>query len=163
MTTKGLKLFEVLPTEGTQICKACEQELPLEAFSVGERKKRWHPSTLKYRHGRCKPCMVQYVKQRKLCRMYGISLEDLNQMFVSQSGRCKLCNVEMHLGGKKRNRACIDHDHATGIVRGLLCFFCNAGLGMFEENVETMERAILYVQGRLPGTLALPATSTQEN
>lgn len=52
----------------------------------------------------------------------------------------------MKQGGKGRDRVCIDHDHETGKVRGLLCFFCNAGLGMFEERIETMERAIRYLR-----------------
>jgi hypothetical protein len=147
--TKGLKLFETLPTEGRQICKSCEEELPLSAFSTGERKKVWSPGTLKYRHGRCKPCMVQYVRVRKLVRKYGITMEQFQAMKDAQNYKCLLCSRVFKDRGTRFEQACIDHDHETGKVRGLLCWMCNAGLGMFDENVEALANAIKYIKGEL--------------
>jgi len=45
----------------------------------------------------------------------------------------------------KKVRLKIDHDHRTGQVRGLLCHTCNAGLGMFKDNIELLHRAIMYL------------------
>lgn len=46
---------------------------------------------------------------------------------------------------KKNNKAAIDHDHKTGIIRGLLCGLCNMGLGSFRDNPEHLASAILYL------------------
>ena len=40
----------------------------------------------------------------------------------------------------------IDHDHITGVVRGLLCFNCNAALGLFSDNPEWLRIAALYLE-----------------
>lgn len=39
----------------------------------------------------------------------------------------------------------VDHDHVTGAVQGMLCFRCNAALGQFDENAETLVRATRYL------------------
>ncbi len=41
---------------------------------------------------------------------------------------------------------CVDHDHQTGFVRGLLCRDCNAALGLFKDSQEILERAIGYLE-----------------
>jgi hypothetical protein len=66
-------------------------------------------------------------------RVYGISPEEFDRMLQEQDGRCKICNVEMHLveerlkTGGARTAICVDHCHETGIVRGLICSACNKG------------------------------------
>ena len=62
---------------------------------------------------------------------YGISKEDINY------SKCLLCGSENNLH--------IDHCHKTSRFRGLLCGNCNTGLGMFKENIETMQKAINYI------------------
>lgn len=52
---------------------------------------------------------------------------------------CDIC------GGKTAKMA-IDHDHGTGEVRGLLCGNCNTGLGLFGDDVDTLEKAIEYLK-----------------
>lgn len=60
-------------------------------------------------------------------------------MFHKQSGVCAIC-----LRPSIRVMD-IDHDHATGKVRGLLCHSCNLGIGYFHDNKETLSRAIAYL------------------
>lgn len=50
---------------------------------------------------------------------------------------CELCH--------EKPATDIDHDHATGRVRGYLCASCNLGLGMFKDNAAALERAISYL------------------
>ena len=53
-------------------------------------------------------------------------------------GNCEICGGESML--------CRDHDHATGLSRGTLCVCCNAGLGMFKDNIMLMTNAIEYLK-----------------
>jgi hypothetical protein len=79
-------------------------------------------------------------KRRELFWRYGISAEDYEAMLVRQGGVCAMCGMEYHTG----RLLCVDHDHATGKVRGLLCIRCNAGLG-YIESAEWMEAAMRYL------------------
>lgn len=62
----------------------------------------------------------------KLRRKYGLSPEDYQQLFDSQEGGCALCHRLVKL--------CVDHDHETGRVRGLLCNECNFAIGVYERH-----------------------------
>lgn len=85
-------------------------------------------------------------KETYLERRYGITQEQLEEMNVAQSGKCKICRKE-ESGRVERGRLYIDHCHITGKVRGLLCHQCNAGLGMFKDNLESLAAAIEYLKG----------------
>ena len=71
--------------------------------------------------------------------LYGISDEEYEIRLAAQGGRCLICQEKML-------RPVIDHDHASGQVRGLLCISCNAGLGFFRDNVQALARAAKYVR-----------------
>lgn len=70
---------------------------------------------------------------------YGISLEEYSKMLEKQSGVCAIC------GRKDKTTLCVDHDHKTGKVRGLLCHQCNLGIGNFDDNIPSLEKAIKYI------------------
>lgn len=78
-------------------------------------------------------------------RLYGLSLEAYNQMLSAQNCQCKICGKQ-HDPSLKRGRLYVDHDHKTGKIRGLLCAACNSALGYFQDNLETIERAIVYIK-----------------
>ena len=59
---------------------------------------------------------------------YGITLETFNQMLADQNGVCAICRKP-----SAKSYHC-DHDHKTGVVRGVLCHWCNTSLGWFEAN-----------------------------
>lgn len=75
--------------------------------------------------------------------LYGITLDQKNEMFAEQGGSCKICKTPF--GSEKKYLPHIDHDHATGKVRGLLCDYCNRGLGAFKDNIESLKNAISYL------------------
>ena len=83
-------------------------------------------------------------RRAHLKRMYGISLEDYDKMSEEQNHKCQICGkTEMNY----RNKVlCVDHNHSTGKVRGLLCGLCNSGLGKFLENKQYMLNAIKYLE-----------------
>jgi hypothetical protein len=49
-------------------------------------------------------------------------------------------------GGKKNTPWCVDHNHETGQIRGVLCHQCNRGIGAFKDNIERMKRALNYLE-----------------
>jgi hypothetical protein len=73
---------------------------------------------------------------------YGITVDDYDALFASQAGRCAICSTDSPGG---RGRFHVDHDHATGEVRGLLCTNCNAGLGQFKDDPDRLGAAIRYL------------------
>lgn len=77
-------------------------------------------------------------RNRSLWAKYGITLADYNEMKKQQAGKCLLCPDD----GRIR-KLCVDHDHETGRIRGLLCRWHNTSLGWYENNREQIEA---YVQ-----------------
>jgi hypothetical protein len=82
-------------------------------------------------------------RERILKQKYGITSADVERMRVEQGDRCAICSKvfdKTHC-----NKMCVDHCHATGVVRGLLCTLCNLGVGNFRDRRELLENAISYL------------------
>lgn len=80
-----------------------------------------------------------YARIITLRAKYGLSATAYLSMLAHQQGRCAICNdlmAEPH----------VDHDHATGATRGLLCAQCNFGLGCFKDNIRSLANAIVYLE-----------------
>ena len=76
-----------------------------------------------------------------LRRKYGIGIDDYDRMFVEQEGRCAICGEP----GPDQGSLHVDHDHASGQVRGLLCVSCNNALGAFREDYDILRAAADYL------------------
>lgn len=63
----------------------------------------------------------------------------------SKKCNCCLAIKEMAAFRKTKSGMCIDHDHKTGEVRGLLCGNCNSGIGMLGDDPRLLEKAIVYL------------------
>lgn len=61
-------------------------------------------------------------RERRLLKVYGISLLQYDQLLTKQKGCCAICLKEASFFNKN---LCVDHNHITGEVRGLLCTYCN--------------------------------------
>jgi 5-methylcytosine-specific restriction endonuclease McrA len=81
------------------------------------------------------------IREGHLKRTFGITLEDFEAMLAAQGGGCAICGRPAPEGTSLH----VDHDHETGVVRGLLCFTCNGALGMLTENEDHLLRAADYV------------------
>ena len=99
----------------------------------------------------CKPCAISrarkwyrsvgHTRRRKwTVERYGISMDSYQSMIDRQRGLCAICFEPM------KPWPAIDHSHATGKVRGLLCRSCNGGLGLFKDNVKSLAQAIRYLE-----------------
>jgi hypothetical protein len=88
----------------------------------------------------------RYREQDKL-KKFGLTVEEYDQMMERQGKVCAICNRPPHVvmnGSVKR--LAVDHDHATGRVRGLLCDHCNRGMGLLRDSVETLKKAVEYLR-----------------
>lgn len=65
-----------------------------------------------------------------------------NKLLKSQRGVCAICGKSQ----RKERKFAIDHHHGTGRMRGLLCFTCNAGLGLFRDSKSLLRQAIEYLK-----------------
>lgn len=79
-----------------------------------------------------------------LRRAYGISLAEYDDIFAAQGRVCAICRCECNRS--TTTRLCVDHNHDTGRVRGLLCFQCNVGLGKFLDSYELISAAADYLK-----------------
>lgn len=86
------------------------------------------------------PLFKQKSRDRMLCKTYGISQEIYNEILTLQNFGCALCfrkagKIPLH----------VDHNHQTGVVRGLLCHQCNWYLGVVEHDPSILERINVYL------------------
>jgi hypothetical protein len=107
-----------------------------------------HGETLRYASGgQCIPCHRERAKARHhsgaYLKKYGITREDYERMLADQGGRCLLCHTDKCEDGGK---LCVDHDHATGKVRGLLCRACNLMVGNSGDSPERLRLAAAYLE-----------------
>jgi len=132
-----------------QVCTCCGVEKPILEFEHQKNRPSPRKKCKACRHGerdkeKEKLRHREYMKQRRVSNpdvvrqnwersKYGASKEDIGL------SSCVIC-------GSSR-RLCIDHDHVTDKIRGILCTKCNAGLGMFDDDADRMMAAINYLKG----------------
>ncbi len=87
--------------------------------------------------------IVDQRRRYELDKNYGMSLDDYNEMYEDQDGRCMICDRPE----RENKLLAVDHCHTTGNVRGLLCQNCNLGIGLLEDNIKFLKGAIKYLGG----------------
>lgn len=83
-----------------------------------------------------------YEKKNKMYNKFKITIREYNEMLLNQNNQCFLC---FKTPEENKKALAVDHCHKTGKIRGLLCSKCNLGLGLFNDNVNIMEKAIKYI------------------
>jgi hypothetical protein len=89
----------------------------------------------KSEHGRNKA--YEYAIKRK----YGLSADKYAAMLNAQDHACAVCGRH----GETYRKLCVDHDHETGVVRGLLCDRCNKALGLVKDEVILLTKLAEYL------------------
>lgn len=133
-------------------CSKCGIEQPLTNYHKSKECSDGHI-------GVCKACRSQQMKgwysktnynssttrrAYKLKTKYGITIDTYNYMMVMQSDRCAICLTDDK--GDRYDFWCVDHDHTTGKVRGLLCHPCNTALGKFQDDQLILSAAVEYLR-----------------
>lgn len=84
-------------------------------------------------------------RARDVARKYGLTVEEHNRQLVLQNYACCACGDDFPAEGPK-SRGYIDHNHASGQVRGILCHPCNAALGFLLDSPERLRGLALYAE-----------------
>lgn len=131
---KSVSSFPLRKDRGTvrPTCKDCTKEA----------NRSWRRSRPNYERDRYQSIRTE-TRERHLVRKYGVTLSDYKRMLAAQKGRCAICGgleTDQHYGVFH-----VDHCHATGSVRGLLCRGCNHVLGHVKDDPKILERAVVYL------------------
>jgi hypothetical protein len=81
-----------------------------------------------------------YRREERLKQVYKLSLQDYEAMVAQQGGVCRICKT------KPARPLFVDHCHASGRVRGLLCHPCNAALGFMRDDPVIAAAATDYLR-----------------
>lgn len=103
------------------ICERCKLKLPISAFFF-----------LNVKDALCREC-----RKVPLIKKYKVTSKQLDEMEANQQSKCAIC--------KSKKPLVIDHCHKTGAVRGLLCYSCNTGIGLLNDNSSTLGKARDYL------------------
>jgi Recombination endonuclease VII len=123
-------------------CPDCQTDLAVDQFNRDAHRR----DGLSYA---CRACMAvrskryrKYdpAKRRKynLRDQYNLTVEQYDKIFLAQGNACAIC-------GTTERKMCVDHDHQTGAVRGILCYTCNMALGLFGDDPEKLAAAQAYI------------------
>lgn len=140
-----------LPPDAVKRCDYCKQTMLVSGFP----RNQGQPDGLARI---CKPCNNAKtrawgaanpirMRNRQLIGLYGITLTERDAMIAAQGGRCAICKRIPDPLPKKAGGLHVDHCHAKGDVRGMLCSDCNRGLGCFADNPEYLMSAARYLTG----------------
>lgn len=135
---------EQIASGGNIPCAICGKVKSLDDFPKSRKKRNGQP-----RYAYCKQCHSAYQRGQALKRNYNITVGEYESMLLSQNGLCAICGHP-----PKTKRLAVDHDHKTGLIRGLLCAFCNRAIGMFRDDVNKFETVVTYLK-RPPATVSL--------
>ena len=128
-----------------KVCTKCNESKPhTDFYKRGERNNKQRTKSY------CKVCAIKinkyYVEQNPynwITKRYNVSLEIAKDLYMRSMKTCDICGVEWD-GTKER--LCIDHDHTTGKVRGVLCKHCNHVLGHSKDSVTILKSAVEYLE-----------------
>ena len=100
----------------------------------------------KYLERKCKKCKNKLQQNLLREKKYGVSPEHFEILREKQNGKCAICKLpEEELIHQSLH---VDHSHETGSVRGLLCFYCNVGIGHFKDDIDRLKLAIKYLESK---------------
>lgn len=116
-------------------CKKCRSKRrKLSQHKISAYNKKWRSENLEYAKLRD--------KRHNLKRNFRLTLEEYEHMKAAQNYGCAICQKNR---SSIKKDLCVDHDHETGKIRGLLCDNCNRGIGLLQDNINLLHKAIEYL------------------
>ena len=121
-------------------CRKCHEVKPLLSFPAGSTRAA---SGAEYRSHTCRECTKRNARITAEFRRNG----GYARMYAEQGGKCVICPKHCPPTGSAYEILHVDHDHATGLVRGLLCMSCNQTLGKVCDDVSLLLAMASYLSG----------------
>ena len=88
-------------------------------------------------------------RRYKIKKNWGMSPEEYDALIFSAECKCEICHKELIIGSNNnKTKPCIDHDHSTGQIRGVLCGACNLAIGYLQDSADRCYSAFQYLNGR---------------
>jgi len=156
---RGLPPIADRTTEDGRRCSKCRRRKTLAEFGPT-------PNSGDGFHSWCRECLAKDGRKRLTLlspekrehrrrwsrrydaeKKYGVPFEELERRLEAQGSVCKICSDAIDLWALRSG--CVDHDHVTLQIRGILCVKCNAGLGQFRDRPELLASAITYLAEQL--------------
>lgn len=139
-TTKSFDEFSKNNSSYCNLASCCR--ICMSAYKVKHRarnRKRLNKKSHDHYHANKEAiCKQRYLEK------YGITIEERDAILANQGNVCWICGeLPNFRWGKK---LMTDHCHTTGVVRGMLCHYCNAAIGSMRDNPMLLERAELYLK-----------------
>lgn len=137
----GGKGFSTRIDPSGRVCTKCKQYKLWIDFDIKPKVSNGYSAT-------CTNCRRKKDNDYNLLRNYGINKDQREALWLKQNGKCKICKrqlVKTMLEGSRKRIACVDHNHVTDIVRGLLCDECNGAVGIIEKNRYRLQLLITYI------------------
>ena len=122
------------------VCKGCDA-ISLKKWVAANYKQK-EETDRKWKEANQDKVLNSYFKYN-LKRNFGITVEDYYSLLDAQGGVCAICGTDKCSTGR---RFAVDHNHSTGVIRGLLCQACNTGIGKLGEDIQLLHRAITYLE-----------------
>lgn len=153
-----------LAQDGKKRCRACNEVKDVSEFSIFTKAKDGYAY-------KCRPCQAEIKRQRRkdnpeavramgnryyhdnklsiaagtLLRTYGITQKEREAMNEAQGGLCASCG-HPPTGKGHTSKLFLDHCHATGKIRGLLCHPCNVALGLLRDDPVRIRALLTFVE-----------------
>lgn len=119
-------------------CKSCRNAYMRDYYQRPGVKEKQHARVAR------NPRRKEQRKKAHVKARFGISLAEYEDFRREHPETCPLC--------RKRPARAVDHDHTTGVLRGVLCDPCNLVLGLVEDDVDTLRRMFLYLSPDTPSS-----------
>ena len=139
-------------------CKACRNEIQKEwskSNPLSEERKKINQKQQKIWKQKNKRLPVHTCKKppkTHIERRYGLDECGYFELLNKQNNKCGICGITeedflLTTGIKRKiTKFFVDHDHNTNEIRGLLCDKCNRGIGLLNDNIDTLRNAVAYLE-----------------
>jgi hypothetical protein len=140
-----VKMVEVTKINTNRLGRFCRKCFLEKIATTPEEKKRYKAKYFQENKDKIRdkrrqnPVPIQTSRYYNYKNKYGITKEEYKELLKKYDYKCGICGSNENL--------CIDHNHTSGEIRGILCKKCNSAIGLFQDDINNLTTAIQYLKG----------------